>query len=110
LNMSNGQQEPRVSPAGMIKPYKSETEYINGSFYALNLIHGLRYVESCNDSLKLNSVLLSKLIDILMIPHINQINSVKFPDEVNQDDNMISFGLNLAPGQLSKIYSLYKQD
>ncbi len=106
LNMCNGQQEPRVSPEGMIKAYKKETEYVNSLSFPLNLIHGLKYIENCNDSLKLNPRLLSQLLKLLMVPHIIQINSSKFPDEVNHDDNMISFGLELVPNQLSKIYNM----
>ena len=104
--MRNDSKEPRLNANGTIRPYKSETEYVGDSFYGLNLIHGLVYLQSCNESLKLNPDLLERFIKVLMISHLNQINSVRFPEEPNQDDNMVSIGLELVPKQLATIYQL----
>jgi hypothetical protein len=108
LNMRKDSKEPRINLNGTINPYKLETEYVGGAFYGLNLIHGLKYIENCNGSLKLNPYLLSQLIKILIKSHTDQINSIKFADEPNHDDNMVSFGLQLIPNQLSQIYCLSK--
>jgi hypothetical protein len=106
IGLRKNSMEPRLNPNGTIWPYKSETEYVGASFYGLNLIHGLIYLENCNDALKLNPDLLTRFIKVLMIAHLNQINSAYFAVEPNHDDDMVSLGLELVPNQLSTIYKL----
>lgn len=68
----------------------------NGVCYALNLVHGLKYVIDNNILTGNDKIYVQNFLNIITNSHITQINTNSlFAAEGNMDDNMISIGLQL---------------
>jgi hypothetical protein len=100
--LSQNGSSPRLTTSGSNKgkiyPYLSETEYVESAtgYYALNLIHGLKYILVNNVLAGNDKIYVQNFLNIITNSHIAQINTDSlFAAEGNMDDNMISIGLQL---------------